>query len=1223
LYQPSPVNARQLWNDGQTAPTTASQNQQPFSNSDCLPGQQGACPLYPTVGKTQHCSTDLKRLRWAWMLNQPIVPPRLYAGLDMAKDDLWHGVSIEDSETQPTGDPSTWEAMAGMSGMPTGGLCQSVPIGFIGGCPSGFGACNENFFGNNGEVLFIWNLATHKVDQIELQLGYTGAIGLPDAMGKTSVHSLDNKHTYIVRIGDVTKKDDQPFLIDWNGVPDRQVTEIYDAMIATFGPQAGLPPIPNNPNVMSCGADAAHPDAECTADPAHRSYPYCISGKCVPNCHGDGSCLVQNAAGNTYMGFRPLVMYIVGNSGIPQPALSTPTLIYNFASRFEPYGNLPQVLKLDPEGPVAEGKPLGARDATVHCQQKIGIKFGDERQNCIEVHGPVGSPDMVDKVNLNKMLYGLEHDQEHWTVNAIGVNQNFTSSRVLNDPNTVVLDSDVPQDGDFAQDWFFDLRARGHPSNDYGPGGLEFRGSGLVYIEWARLMLNDIHAIMVREGRIPASTPVRKLGDPACTGFDSSGNPNFGVGCSGIEGILVPGGPVGGAGDFTADPGVGGRYACPGPECLDAGANYDPGFFFGASILKPGDISAGFCVDPGKYTDCFSGPPGLSFSPFSAAVYWVTRLLGHGSLQSLPAELQDRRYYFKWYAVAFMKYLKAYSDFTPAANRDHYPGDPMGGGVGPSNVATQYIDLESLFFDNNNLPEQGGNSFDKFEYIDRENIGKGQEGTDAQRFNFIPWDFEYGCDLIGGNQRYDNYYRRMDREEIALYSAMLEDKTHTPGQENNVNITNLFGSPLLTGAYGSYACATGSSGSAATSSASSCSIPPPLDRTNMTACQPTAACDGTAPCQGSCTAGSLCMRALTMVDGMETVCGTACNFTAHPQTGCALPSQTCVASNIDGGVTKACVDMKMDLNGTNVPAALQHPMLYYYPSVFGGRSPFAMGHSPISFKVKDATGTPKEDKRPDLGVAKITIPNFASGPYTMSPQPATGGNCPMGWMLDATGTFCNAPLNSGMGVAAPAFTPLVPWVDVKPGIGFTFPLDGQHDQAVTTGQLDFTGVLETYLIDYIPWVDLHKASCISDDPTSATACNKGYTCNTISRACEASDGTVQILAIESEDYLGQVFVCQDPKTSDILAVRQYDSAINIINWFANHPGGQDPNNPGNGIWPSAQTSCDVIVRYSPFNNYIDFITSKVYGVKLGVNQGSGLGRVIDSLLYDPGITNAP
>ena len=34
-------------------------------------------------------------------------------------------------------------------------------------------------------------------------------------------------------------------------------------------------------------------------------------------------------------------------------------------------------------------------------------------------------------------------------------------------------------------------------------------------------------------------------------------------------------------------------------------------------------------------------------------------------------------------------------------------------------------------------------------------------------------------------------------------------------------------------------------------------------------------------------------------------------------------------------------------------------------------------------------------------------------------------------------------------------------------------------------------------------------------------------------------------------------------------------------------------------------------------------TSKAYGVKLGINQGAGLGRVIDAMLYDSTITQAP
>ena len=38
---------------------------------------------------------------------------------------------------------------------------------------------------------------------------------------------------------------------------------------------------------------------------------------------------------------------------------------------------------------------------------------------------------------------------------------------------------------------------------------------------------------------------------------------------------------------------------------------------------------------------------------------------------------------------------------------------------------------------------------------------------------------------------------------------------------------------------------------------------------------------------------------------------------------------------------------------------------------------------------------------------------------------------------------------------------------------------------------------------------------------------------------------------------------------------------------------------------------------------IDYITSKANGVKLSINQGAGLGRVIDATLYDPSIPQTP
>jgi hypothetical protein len=1192
-------------------------------------------------------------------------------------------LTIDDAESRPP-DPN----------MPGGGLCQSVPLGFLGGCPSGIGNCNGNYWGNNQEVNFDWNLGTHIVDQMVLTLGYTGPM---------TFKSQDGMHTYLIRVGDVIKKDGQPFLVDWNGNPSPAITEMFNAAMATFGPAAGIP------------FDTPSTD-----------------------CGADGNCLVFNSGGTTIMGFRPLVIYIQGNSGVPQPALSTPTQFYNFFSKFEPYGNLPQQMKLDAEGPVAQGKPNGARDPGMVCTQKIGLTFGDYKNNCIQVHGPAGAPDMIDTVNLNKIVNGLSHDQEHWTANVVGVNQNFTSEAVASSEEMVVLDSDKPQDGDVAQDFFFDLRAKGHPRNDYNSycsaamaaamtnpcvkGSVigynasadkrDMHGSALLYVEWARLMLQDINKqLKASNPTLYANVAPKKLGDPDCVGYDSTGNPNFKLGCSGIEGLEIP---TTLRGDFTKD-----ASCVNAATCLDPGSNFDSnGNGYDRSLLKPGDKRAFFCVDVANQVDC-GGGASTGESPFFTAAAWVQRRLGGGVLSHLPIQLQDRRYYFKWFGVAWVKYMKAYSDFATQANVDNWPCstavDPTctNGGLGPTDVMNQYIDMESLFFDNSFTAV-----FDKFEYIDRENIGKGQVGTAAEKYNFIPWDFEYGIDMLGGNQRYDNFFRRMDREELALYRAMLTDETHTPGQENNVNITNLFGTSVLPGIWPTYQCAIGVAGvdpltlgikfkvtdtivghsvgftatdpagvvtdmhvtvttgqtaadiataiaalapsnsAIAASGASvsgtvtapgskwnvslvkggtltsriaanpdySCQGPvsvvaggypavnvfPPLDSSQLASCS-TAACDGVNPCNGGCANAGFCVQAKTWENGTETVCGTACDFINNPNTGCAKPNQTCVVSNAPSdaanaagnNVTEACVDMLMDLNGPNAPTP--HPMLWYYPSAWS-RSPFAVGHSPITLH--------QADKHPTIGVAKITIPNFVDGPYTNSPQLISGMSCPTGWTADASGAICQAPLQTGTGNSAPSFTTLVPWLEVQPGVGFSFPIDGQHDQFVATGQLDFTGVLETYVVDIVPWTDSAKPSCAADN-----LCGAGYTCDPVGKACVANDDTQHILAIEGEDFLGEAFVCQDQLTGDILHVRQYDSALRIVNWLAAHPGGFD--NFLGQIDAPAQTTCGIVIRYSPYNNYIDFITSKTNGVKLSVNQGAGLGRVVDIVLYDPSIPQTP
>jgi hypothetical protein len=151
---------------------------------------------------------------------------------------------------------------------------------------------------------------------------------------------------------------------------------------------------------------------------------------------------------------------------------------------------------------------------------------------------------------------------------------------------------------------------------------------------------------------------------------------------------------------------------------------------------------------------------------------------------------------------------------------------------------------------------------------------------------------------------------------------------------------------------------------------------------------------------------------------------------------------------------------------------------------------------------------------------------------------------------------------------------LIPWLVKQPGVGFPVPLNGELEKFIETYQLDFSGTTISANVDY----DL--------DPT------------------DPSGTRLQLLAVETTDFLGNVFVCQDPNTKDLLSVEMYSPVANILDWIANHPGAYD--------------SCGLIIRYSPYGNYADYITSLTNGVRLGITQGGGYGRVVDVTLFVPG-----
>ncbi len=221
-------------------------------------------------------------------------------------------------------------------------------------------------------------------------------------------------------------------------------------------------------------------------------------------------------------------------------------------------------------------------------------------------------------------------------------------------------------------------------------------------------------------------------------------------------------------------------------------------------------------------------------------------------------------------------------------------------------------------------------------------------------------------------------------------------------------------------------------------------------------------------------------------------------------------------------------------------ALVPQPVLKAYEGAFGtSRTVWTLGPSPIKI-VKTFD---------NILSATVKVP-LHKNPYNLASAPAAGGD---------------------------SVTVLMPWLTKQPGVGFPVALTGTRDKFIETYQLDLTGNTITANIDYDFAVDPNTHKVIPD--------------------------AVNFLAVETTDFLGDVFVCQDPITKDLLSARMYTSVSLILDWFSTHPG--------------AYQACQIIVRYSPYGNYADYITSGVAGVRLGITQGGGYGRVVDGTLYDP------
>jgi hypothetical protein len=222
----------------------------------------------------------------------------------------------------------------------------------------------------------------------------------------------------------------------------------------------------------------------------------------------------------------------------------------------------------------------------------------------------------------------------------------------------------------------------------------------------------------------------------------------------------------------------------------------------------------------------------------------------------------------------------------------------------------------------------------------------------------------------------------------------------------------------------------------------------------------------------------------------------------------------------------------------------KQPILAPYEGAIGAsRTVFALGTTPA---------TPIKILTTDQNIlsAMVQVP-LHTNPYDTTTPPPNGGGASM--------------------------RVLIPWAPKSPTVGFPVALDGTRDKFIESYQLDLGGTQITANIDY----DFQY------DPNTHLQLD-----------------TIQFNAVETTDFLGDIFICQDPNTHELLSARMYTSVSTILAWFANHPG--------------AYQSCQMIIRYSPYGNYADYITSLQNGVRLGITQGGGYGRVVDGTLFTPG-----
>lgn len=1091
-YSPAPTAAGSIWNNG---------------DSPAVVVEAGA-PLTASFGgqsKTEICSGAELQQQWAAMVAQPIVPPYQVAGINLSGVN-YQSLTVEQAENGINGAlfPVTSSQIPGNPQVPAAPtrLCQGQNLG-AGGNGGDIGGSLVTAWGQNQEFTMEWAVNTHKDYYNAINPGYTGSMTWTytqpaPTSACSATQGCDGKlHTYVWALGRPITDNGQVFALDWNGYSTpsdafyAEVDVLYRGITSFFAPDQfdNLPP--------------------------------------GTLCRDTGRCPVF-PTGNDYIhpiiGFRTISMYWdMDPPVLPPPSGSTPHDAYFFNIKYAPYSPAVSLLDMSTAtGPTGSLNPIGNLTPAKNCQLALGGTFGDLQNNCINVFASA----TTNTTAMEKVLGNLTHDDQNFTFSVVGINQNYRPPQLdLGGARQydVIHDGEQPGTDAVAVDFTLDVRANGPIMNDRyatpvaGVYGRDNHGAGAVWREWGRMVQADLAARYVK---IHGGTP-KTLHDPSClfpmTGVGTATQAyawpagqgpstwHAAPGCTGFEGLID-----------EAFPNTLGTTGLPvnatDPTQADPLNVWDLGYALGNlsdNGLRPGLPYANFCMDPGIYNFC--GSPSLygqSNDLLDASLATVTQIMADGDPANLPPGVGDRRYFFQMFTQALAKYFVSgaatHTGECGGATPPGYCGNPATtNAFDPvpyfGNVA---INTDDLFFDS-----YGGNA-NRGEFVQ-------YDFADATH---DPMGFNISTLLIGSNLQEEHFYRRLDREERALFKAMenadakaagqaawallrdssgkvLKDEWGVPLKNANMFLSNLAGSTAIAG--GPWSAPSDASGN-----------PIPV---------------------GTANAYDPCFPTTPSAKVMKT----AMYCATHLDADCAIHAPT-------------------NADGTLVTRANGEPLLAGYCGIWNP-SPFALGTANMQLVNTHLTPTQQQFEEE----AEVVIPNF-DNPYDQ--------------------TTANHPFNV-----------LVPWLPDENGVGFVVPSTGQTNIFVQTAQLNFSGQVVVPVIDYVP--------------VPITDADGGVT------------GTgAQIMAYESGDFLGEVFLCYDTvsagdragtgRPGDILAAHMYTSVQDILTWITDHP--------------QAQANCNLIVRYSPFDNFPDYITSVSNGVTVNIDQGGGSGRVVDVTVFLPG-----